>query len=105
MINTEALGISIDDLYTDQTNQTTTNTATTTTDNILINLARMERESNTEIYESLDQVNYCQYNTNTTHITTNLIIDERQHSSDITTRNNIIITTSIIYIFDANRSI
>ena len=57
MINTEALGISIDDLYTDQTNQTTTNTATTTTDNILINLARMERESNTEIYESLDQVN------------------------------------------------
>jgi hypothetical protein len=111
MINTEALGISIDDLYTDQTNQTTTNTATSATDNILINLARMERESNTEIYESLDQVNYCQYNTNTntnintTPNTTTLIIDERQHSSDITTRNHIIITTGIIYILNDNRSI
>ena len=61
IINTEALGINIDDLYTDQTNQTATNTTTTTSDNILINLARMERESNTEIYESLDQVNYYHY--------------------------------------------
>jgi len=56
-INTEALGINLDDFdITENSSAVTTNTTTNSNNNILVNIARMERESNSDMYESLDQV-------------------------------------------------
>ena len=56
-LNTEALGINLDDFDITETSNTVNNTTTiNTTNNILVNLARMEKESNSDMYDSLDQV-------------------------------------------------